>query len=257
VKQTCIVMLLCALTGAIGAPGKSAASEAVPFKVGEKLRFDVRYEFVKAGEATLEIPEITECGDARCYCLVSEAKSTMPFSLFFEVLDRVESLFDVDSLYTHRYTKSLKEGKYEAFEQVDFDQAAHKAMYPNGKVVGIPPRVQDVLSSLYYARTLELEVGKSVFIENHADEKNYPLEVRVLRKEEVEVPAGTYECYVLEPILLASGVFQHKGKLTVWISTDPTRIPVMMKSKIVIGSINAVLAEADLGTSPKESGHDG
>ena len=252
-----IILLLCALMPAMGVAGESAGPASVPFRAGEKLRFDVRYEFVKAGEATLEIPEITECGDCACYRVVSEAKSTMPFSLFFEVLDRVESLVDVDSLYTRRYTKSLKEGTYEAFEQVDFDQAAHTATYPGGKVVAVPPRVQDVLSSLYYARTLNLEVGKSVFIENHADEKNYPLEVKVLRREKVKVPAGTYECFVLEPILLASGVFQHKGKLTVWISTDPTRIPVMMKSKIVIGAINAVLAEVDLGASPKESGHEG
>ena len=150
-------------------------------------------------------------------------------------------------LYTLRYVKTLKEGKYEAYESVDFDQVSHTATYLGGEVVEIPPRVQDVLSSLYYIRTMDLEVGKSVFINNHADEKNYPLEVKVLRIEKIKVPAGTYECYVLEPILRASGVFQHKGKLTVWMSTDPSRIPVMMKSKILIGAINAVLIEADTG----------
>jgi hypothetical protein len=228
--------------------GYSSASDDLPFGVGEKLRFSIRYEFVKAGEATMEIPEITTCGGgSNCFRVVSEAKSTMPFSLFFEVRDRVESLVHVDSLYTLRYTKALKEGTYEAFEQVDFDQTDHTAVYPGGKTVAIPPRVQDVLSSLYYVRTLDLEVGESVFIDNHADEKNYPLEVKVLRVEKIEVPAGTFECYVLEPILRASGVFQHKGKLTVWVSTDRTRIPVMMKSKIIIGSINAVLIDVDLG----------
>jgi hypothetical protein len=146
-----------------------------------------------------------------------------------------------------RYTKTLKEGNYEAFESVDFDQVQHKARYMDGEEIEIPPRVQDVLSSLYYIRTIDLEVGKSVFIENHADEKNYALEVRVLRIEKVKVPAGTYECFVLEPILRASGIFQHKGRLTVWISTDPTRIPVMMKSKILVGSINAILTDAETG----------
>lgn len=228
--------------------GIGAASDDLPFRVGEKLTFNVRYEFVKAGEATLEIPEITECtGQSACFKMVSEARSTMPFSLVFEVKDRVESLMHADSLYTLRYTKTLKEGTYEAFERVDFDQINHTATYQGGKTVSVPPRVQDVLSSLYYVRTLDLEVGKSVFIENHADEKNYRLEVKVLRREKIKVPAGTYECYVLEPILRASGVFQHKGKLTVWMSTDPARIPVMMKSKIIIGAINAVLADVDLG----------
>jgi hypothetical protein len=198
--------------------------------------------------ATLEVKEITECGDqSECFRMVSEAKSTMPFSIFFEVKDRVESLVHTDSLYTLRYTKTLKEGNYEAYESVDFDQVKHVARYTGGEEVAIPPRVQDVLSALYYLRTMDLEVGKSVFIDNHADEKNYALEVKVLRIEEVKVPAGTYECFVLEPILRASGIFQHKGKLTVWISTDPTRIPVMMKSKIIIGAINAILTDAETG----------
>jgi hypothetical protein len=226
----------------------ACAAETLPFKLGEKLTFSVKYEFVKAGEATLEVKEITQCGNqSDCFRLVSEAKSTMPFSLVFEVRDRVESYVHVDSLYTLRYVKTLKEGNYEAYEAVDFDQVNHTATYPNGDVVEIPPRVQDVLSSLYYIRTMDLEVGRSVFINNHADEKNYPLEVKVLRIEKIKVPAGSYECYVLEPVLRASGVFQHKGKLTVWMSTDPSRIPVMMKSKILIGAINAVLIEAEAG----------
>jgi hypothetical protein len=224
------------------------AAGTLPFKLGEKLTYSVRYEFVKAGEATLEVKEITQCGNqSDCFRLVSEAKSTMPFSLVFEVRDRVESFVHVDSLYTLRYVKTLKEGNYEAYEAVDFDQVNHTATYPNGDVVEIPPRVQDVLSSLYYIRTMDLEVGRSVFINNHADEKNYPLEVKVLRIEKIKVPEGSYECYVLEPVLRASGIFQHKGKLTVWMSTDPSRIPVMMKSKILIGSINAVLIEAEAG----------
>ena len=232
------MMLLCRQAG---------ASDDLPFKLGEKLTFSVRYEFVKAGEATLEVEGITQCGNqSECFRLVSEARSTKPFSLIFEVRDRVESFVHVDSLYTLRYVKSLKEGKYEAYEAVDFDQVLHTATYPDGEVVEIPPRVQDVLSSLYYIRTMDLEVGRSVFINNHADGKNYPLEVKVLRVEEIKVPAGTYKCFVLEPVLRASGVFQHKGKLTVWMSTDPSRIPVMMKSKILIGAINAVLIRAEI-----------
>jgi hypothetical protein len=235
-----------ALAFGILASTSMGASGGLPFKPGEKLTFDVRYEFVKAGVATLEVKEITQCGNqSDCFRLVSEARSTMPFSLVFEVKDRVESFVHVDSLYTLRYVKTLKEGNYEDYEAVDFDQVRHTATYSGGAVVEIPPRVQDVLSSLYYIRTMELEVGGSVYIDNHADEKNYPLEVKVLRIEKIKVPAGTYECYVLEPILRASGIFQHKGKLTVWLSTDPSRIPVMMKSKILIGAINAVLTDVE------------
>jgi hypothetical protein len=225
----------------------NAAAPALPFKTGEKLTFAVRYEFVRAGVATMEVAGQVECEGGKCFRIVSVARSTMPFSLFFEVEDRVESLLDVEELYTWRYEKNLKEGNYRAREVVVFDQRKHTATYPDGRIVPVPDAVQDVLTSLYYIRTLDLEVGRSVFIENHADGKNYPLEVKVLGIEKIKVPAGTYECFVLEPFLKASGIFQHKGRLTVWMSTDPSHIPVMMKSKVVIGAVNVVLLEAEAG----------
>jgi hypothetical protein len=236
-----------ALLVALPVVAEGGPYRSLPFREGEKLTFAIRYGFVKAGIAIMQVEGKVDCGGSECFHIISEARSTMPFSLFFEVQDRVESFMDTRELFTRRYEKHLKEGNYRADEVVIFDQDQNTATYPGGKVVDVPERVQDVLSSLYYVRTMDLEVGSSVFINNHADEKNYPLEVKVLRIEEVSVPAGTYECYVLEPILRASGIFQHKGRLTVWLSADRSRIPVMMRSKIIVGSINAVLVDADLG----------
>jgi hypothetical protein len=237
-----IVSLLAA--SALLGPGTWVSAGEGPLRAGEKLTFAIRYGVIKAGVATMEIKDRVECEGGECFHLVSEAKSTMPFSLFYEVEDRVESLMDSEELYTWRYEKNLKEGTYRDHEVVLFDQVEHTATYPDGKVIEVPERVQDVLTSLYFVRTLDLEVGKNLHIDNHSDEKNYALEVRVLKIENVKVPAGTYECFVVEPILKASGIFQHKGRLTVWLSTDPSHIPVMMKSKVVIGSINVVLLEA-------------
>jgi hypothetical protein len=219
----------------------------VPFAVGEKLTYAIRYGFIKAGEATMEVKDLVEYGPARCYHVVSAAKSTGAFSLFFEVRDSVSSLMDADSLWTRRYEKNLKEGNYTKREVVLFDQEAGTATYPDSSVIEIPRGVQDVLTSLYYIRTRTLEVGKAVAIENHADRKNYTLEVRVLRTEQVSVPAGRFDCFVVEPIFKASGLFQHQGRLTVWLTRDPRMLPVKMSGKIVVGSIEAVLSEMDPG----------
>ncbi len=240
------VLPLTALLIFIVAYSGSSEDRTLPFSVGEKLTFSIRYGLIRAGVATMEVTEIVDCKGGKCFRIVSEARSTMPFSLFFEVKDSVESLMDVERLCSWRYEKNVREGNYRAHKTVIFDQDRHVAIYPDGKTIAVPGGVQDVLSSLYYVRTLDLRVGESVFIQNHADGKNYPLEVKVLRKEEVEVPAGRFECYVVEPILKASGIFQHKGKLTVWLSTDPSHIPVMMKSKVIIGSISAILTDVEM-----------
>lgn len=218
--------------------------EDLPFGVGEMLTYSIRYSGIKAGVATMSVADTVDCGRTKCLRFVSVAKSTMPFSLFFEVHDSVESWVDYKDLISQRYEKRLLEGSYRKNELVLFDHDKKVAIYPNNAKVDIPDSVRDVLASLYYVRTLRLEVGKSIFVINHADKKNYPLEVKVLRRETVKVPAGTFDCFVVEPILKATGIFEQKGKLTVWLTADHRRMPVMMKSKIVIGSVEALLIDA-------------
>jgi hypothetical protein len=244
-----IVILLLWVFLAVGSSARDIVPASVPFKVGEKLTFVIRYGFIKAGVATMEVKEIVDYGDNQCYRITSEARSTMPFSLVFEARDSVVSFMDVEHLFTWRFEKHLKEGNHIKDDVVIFDQQDHTATYLDSSVIAVPPEVQDVLSSLYFLRTRNLEVGKTILIENHSDKKNYPLEVKILRNETVSVPAGKFDCVVVEPILKASGLFQHQGRLTVWLTKDSRLMPVMMKGRIIIGSIEAALAKMAPGGS--------
>ena len=212
----------------------------VPFAAGEKMVFSVQYGLVNAGEATLEVRNLAALNGRPCYRIVSDARTNDFFSKFFEVRDRYESYMDTTNLYSLRYEKHVREGKFKSDDVVDFDQNAHRAIYKNKKVP-IPPRTQDVLSAMYYVRTLPLEVGQSISIANHTDGKNYPLVVKVLGRERVKVDAGEFNCIVVEPILRGPGVFSQKGRLTVWLTDDRRRMPVLMKSKVVIGHVAAIL----------------
>jgi hypothetical protein len=222
------------------------------FGVGERLEFSVGYGMIKAGTAVMEIPEIVKFSGKKCYHIISTARSNKFFSVFFKVEDKVESFMDVHELYSRGFDKHLREGKFKSDISMLFDQENHLAIYNNSKdTFSVPANVQDILSALYFVRTQDLKVGQSLFVDNHADKKNYPLEVKVLRKERVKVPAGSFSCVVVEPILKASGIFQQKGKLTVWLTDDEIKMPVLMKSKVVIGSISTELTNYKLGEAGK------
>jgi hypothetical protein len=222
------------------------------FGVGERLVFSVGWEFVNAGTAVMEIPEVVKLDGRKCYHIVSTAKSNKVFSVFFEVDDRVESFMDVHGHYSLRYDKHLREGKFKADVSMVFDQENHLAIYDAGKdTLEVQEYAQDVLSAFYFVRTQELTVGRSLFVPNHADKKNYPLEVRVIRKEKVKVKAGEFDCLVVEPILQTPGIFEQKGSLTVWLTDDAAKMPVLMKSKVVIGSIVTELTSYQLGEAGK------
>lgn len=225
--------------------GPSGAVSVPPFGVGERLSFDIKYGFVSAGTAVLGIPEVALERGYECYHIVSLAESNPFFSVFFTVRDVAESYVDVRDLAPLRFEKRLREGDFRAHDLVLFDHERQVAVYPmkNGRVVPIATRVQDILSSLYYVRMMELEVGEPVYIDNHADGKNYPLRINVLRRERISVPAGDFDTIVVEPVMRTAGLFSHKGRLTVWLTDDERRIPVLMKSKVMIGSIAAVLTD--------------
>ena len=213
------------------------------FQVGEKLTFMIRYGPIVAGTATMSIPKITKLGNRDVFTIVTEANSSAFFSAFYKVRDRIVSHMDRDGLFTWRFEKRLREGKYRSDRFVDYDQINGWAVSSKKDSMRIPPCVQDVLTSFYFIRTQKLEVGKSLFIDNHSDNKLYPLEVKVHRKERISIRAGEFDCFVVEPILRASGLFMAKGRLLIWMTDDIRKIPVQMKSKIAVGYITAELKE--------------
>jgi hypothetical protein len=207
------------------------------FAVGEKLDFIVRYGPIVAGNARLSIPEAVEVNGRKCYRILSEAWSNSFFSKFYKVEDRIQSFTDVEGLFSWRFEKKQHEGSFRDEQFVEFDHRAGLAITTKKTkrdTVSVPRFVKDVLSAMYYIRTLDFAPGDSIFVDNHADNKVYPLKIVVYRKERVSTRAGKFECYVVEPLLKTPGLFQQKGRVVVHLTADHRKIPVLMTSQIYV-----------------------
>ena len=220
--------------------------ENVAFGVNEKFTFDINYGFINAGVATMEVVRLIEYENRPCYQIVSRANSNRFFSTFYKVDDRAESIIDAVGVFSWQFEKKLREGSYHSHRMCRFDQRNHVAYYKDDTLI-VPPFVQDALSVLFFVRTQKLEPGMSLSIDNFTDGKLYPLEVKILKRETITVKAGTFDCIVVEPLLKSVGVFKHKGKLRVWLTDDRLKMPVLMKSKVLVGSITAELTDYQLG----------
>lgn len=220
------------------------------FKEGEYLKFIIRYGPIKAGYAYMEIPEIVYIDGHPCFHVISRAESNNFFSSFYKVRDRVESFIDSAGIFTRRFEKHLREGKFKADVINVYDQKNQKVI-TRKDTIQVPVYVQDVLSAFYFVRTQDLKLGQSFSVDNFSGGKIYPLEVKVLKKEKIRVKAGKFACIVVEPILRSTGIFQHKGRLKVWLTEDKTHMPVKMQSEIAVGSIIAELEEYK-GVNPKK-----
>lgn len=229
----------------IAAPGAEVLpASPEPFRPGESLRFSVQYGFIKAGTAWLEVPEVRDWNGRPSYLLVARAQSNGFFDKVYKVRNRIESVWDRERLFSWRYLEDRHEGKYTANDTMVFDPDSMFVRYKNGQTYPIPRGAQDALSAFYYTRFQALPLGGSVTFEYHASRKSAPMVVKIIGRQTIKTPAGKFKCIAVEPMLKAGGIFKNKGRLVIWLTDDSRRMPVLMRSKVLIGSISVVLQEA-------------
>jgi len=213
--------------------------------VGEKLSFIVRYGPLVAGDATMEVADTVRYQNRLCYKIRTTANSNKFISKFYKVRDKAESTMDAQGLFSWKFEKNLREGKYKLDKLTEFDQTKHVAT-SGRKTIDVPPNVQDVLSALYFMRTQNYAVGSVISLQNVANMKLYDLKIKIHRKDRVRVRAGTFDCVVVEPFLIeGGGIFKHEGKILIWVTDDERHMPVQMKSKVFIGAVTAELVKIE------------
>ncbi|MEO8233392.1 MAG: DUF3108 domain-containing protein [Ignavibacteriota bacterium] len=213
------------------------------FREGEKLTFDVKYGFVTAGVASFEIPKIKKISGRDAYHVLFEVNTVSTFDNFFKVRDRYETYIDVEGIFPWRFEQHIREGNYSRDFSAFFDQRKGKAKTSGGEY-DIPKYVNDIVSAFFFARTLDytgLKVGDRVPLKNFYKDKVYDLDVVYHGKEIIEVEAGKFECLIVEPLVQEGGLFKNEGSIMIWLTNDEAKIPVRVKTKVVVGAINSDL----------------
>lgn len=217
----------------------------------EHLVYDVSWGVIGVGQATLEVEEVRQFHSRSAYHIVSRAVSNGFCDTFYKVRDVNESWLDAVELRSLAYAKQLREGRFFRDESVVYDYASktydarwfgRDGSY-SVRSGTIPVSVQDILSSLYYVRSRDLVPGSDVVLDVNTKD-NWPLVVRVVRKESIKTPAGRFDTILVEPALRQEGIFIQKGKkLQVWLTDDAKKAPVQMKVEVFFGHVTAKLAK--------------
>ena len=213
------------------------------FREGEKLTFDVKYGFVTAGVASFEIPAIKKISGRNAYHVLFEVNTVPTFDAFFKVRDRYETYIDVEGIFPWRFEQHIREGKFSRDFSAFFDQRKGNAKTSGGQFE-IPKYVNYIVSAFFYARTLDysnLKVGDKIPLKNFYKDKVYDLDVVYHGKETIEVEAGKFECLIVEPLVQEGGLFKSEGSIMLWMTNDEAKMPVRVKTKVVVGAIDADL----------------
>ena len=215
------------------------------FALGERLVYNIGYSFIIAGEAVFSIPAVETMHGRECYQVLFTVNSTRTFSFFYKVDDRYETMLDKKGIFPWRYTQRIREGKYSNDFAAEFDQLGNIAVTKAGRY-SIPPYVHDVVSAMFYVRTLDYSKrhpGEKILLQNFFKDTTYQLAVKFLGYQQISVDAGKFTCVLVEPMIMEGGLFKSEGRIVIWMTNDERKIPVKVSTKVVVGSIDAELRE--------------
>jgi hypothetical protein len=212
----------------------------VPFTVGERLEYDVKFSWKSVGRGTMEVRELGEVRGRPAWHTVFTIQGGIPF---FRVDDRMDSWFDVFTLSSRRFHQRISEGGYQRTRLYElFPERAVFRENDGAEQASVADPLDDG-SFLYFVRTIPLEVGRSYDVPRYFNPKANPVRIRVLRRDTIRVPAGEFATVVLQPTFQSRGIFSEDGRAEVWLSDDDYRFVVQMKSSLKIGSINLHLRQ--------------
>ncbi|HEX8378236.1 MAG TPA: DUF3108 domain-containing protein [Pedobacter sp.] len=217
------------------------------FKVGEELRYRLRYGFVTAAEATLSvIASDTKFDNKPVYHLVAQGKTSGSFDILHKVRNRYDSYVHQTELIPFLYTENIREGNYRRNDKARFYQDQRKVVSNKGTFKG-EAQTFDIVSAYYFARSLDLngvKPGDKFKMTYFLDDGLASLEIFYIGKERIKTNMGYFDCLKFNPSIQAGRVFRKDSKLYLWITNDGNRIPVKAQVEVLVGTVTMELTDA-------------
>lgn len=212
-----------------------------PFGIGERSTFEVRFGGLRVGSGSMEVVGREMIRGRDAWHTSFNVTGGVPF---YRVDDVYESWFDATTQNSLAFKRQIEEGSRERAQHYEIMPEKGTYIERTRQKTTVKKTVDDPLDEgafLYFIRTIPLEVGKTYDFHRYFIPDRNPVRIRVLRKERVTVPAGTFNAIVIQPVIKTRGIFSEKGQAEVWLSDDPSRILLQVKSKLSFGSLNLYL----------------
>jgi len=225
--------------------------DTLPFIVGERLEYDLKWGFFPVGSAKMEVLAKDPSMPNGSLLIRFKVRTNSFADNFYKV--RTSIVSTVDSSFTRSlyYEKSQHEGSTTRNITVSYDYDKGEAVYTQNNDspirTSIPGPVFDPLSIAYYFRLFPLQPDTEAHIPTCDGKKFRQIVVRAGKKEKLKLPLGKVIAISTIPSLEnLGGVFNKSpnGLLKVWYSGDHRKLPVRISSKVVVGRFTATLVSA-------------
>lgn len=227
----------------IPAPDQELLKQA--YSNEETLHYEISWMGVKAG--TMTIKTTPDKNNPDQLTIKVKARSSGMLKVVYPVDDKFETIVTGADRLPITYKSALKEGFRRKKKLTTYDQEQGIITYKKNdappKTFKVNGPVYNEFTSFMIMRTLQLTVGHDLMVPTFADKKRHEVVVKVEKKELVESIFGKIETVIVSPHLPFKGLYSKTGAPLIWLTNDYDRVPVMIKAKVLIGSLTARLVD--------------
>ena len=220
------------------------------FKEGEFLKYKINYGLLNAGFMSLQLNSITK-DNTDLFHVDGKGWTTGFTDMIFPVEDNYQTYFDKNTLQPHHFIRKVSEGGHIKNKEIFFDFKTHYAKVLDHKrntekSFFIQNNINDMLSSLYYLRSLNLDEIKPndiLAIDMFYDNQVNKIQLQFIERTVLKTKFGNIKTIKLKPMVEVGRIFDESESLTIWITDDKNKIPIKIRASVLVGSIKAELIE--------------
>lgn len=226
------------------------------FTFGENITYGVFYNWhfiwLNTGDVYFRVDSSSRQGN-KLYHFISSGTTHKKYDWFFKVRDSFEVYVDSASFQPLRFFRKTYEGGYEVDNKYFFDHENKEilSVTKNSKkplsydTLKLPECTFDVLTTIYYARNIDYSkynIDDKIPLSTIIDNEIFELHIKYLGKETITLHNGRkFRCIKFKPLLVEGTIFRGGENMTVWVTDDKNKVPVMIEAKILVGSIKAIV----------------
>ncbi len=228
----CAIALL--LVGPLASEQDSVSLSPFPFP--EKLTYRVEWRLVTAGSATVDLAR----AGSDTWQTNLDVQSAGLVTRLYRVLDSYRLTSDSKFCASHSVLDA-QEGKRHTVTQLTFEANRRVVRYDerdlvkntnDQKVLDVPPCTHEIVGALAALRTVRIEPGKSANFSITNGKKVVNAKIEAQAKESISLNGKTYQTIRHEAFLFDNVLYKRRGRLFIWISDDPSRVPVQFRLQL-------------------------
>jgi hypothetical protein len=234
-----------------------AQQKNTSFKAGEVVNYHAYYNWgfiwLNAGRVSFTV-DATKVDNTPAYHLKAHGSTYKSYDLLFKVRDTFETVVDTLALEPFEFKRITNEGGSHARYHYLFDRETRtinaRIQKEEEKQISFPWKEDsfDLLTMVYQARNIDFdkyEPDEKIPISMVVDGEIHDIYIRYQGRETIKNRDGRkFKCLKFSPLLVEGTIFESGEDMTVWVTDDANRIPIIVEAKILIGSVKAVFVDA-------------